>query len=609
MRALDEQSHAPSGIPALPSITWGSHIGQLFGSGADLHDTLVPYFRAGLENNERCLWVTDAPFSADEARAALRAVVPDLESREACGQIEIQDSAAFYKNGEPFRPAALVAGLVQRERDAVSAGYRGLRTNGNCAWVGQTHWNAFLDYESQVQDAVRGRRLICMCSYRHDAIDGDETRDVLDRHHLVLRNTRSSQPRTALCDANAPGIARLPQETRIGEPIGDFQEDVDAIQAIAAVPTILQVICRTTGMGFAAIARVTPQRWVCLAVHDEIGFGLKPGGELSVATTLCHEVRQARDVVAIDHVAEDARYRHHHTPARYGFQSYISMPVFLRDGSFYGTLCAIDPKPAKVTDPAVIGMFRMFSDLIAYHIEAEKHLAKAQADLSDARLVNGLREQFIAVLGHDLRNPMAAISAGATLLRMSGLGERERAISDAISRSATHMTALIDDISDLTRVRLGSGITLRRTREGLEPALQHAVEEMRLAYPRRRIETAISLAHPVEADPVYVARLLSNLLKNALIYGSQTEPVSVTISADDDFVLSVSNAGPPIADSLKAGVFSPFTRGAGPDDHPGLGLGLFIVAEIARAHGGSIDLTSTDHATTFTFRMPLAIDR
>jgi signal transduction histidine kinase len=600
MRELHAPSHAPSGIAALPSVTWGSHIGQFYSSAVDLCETLVPYFRAGLENNERCLWVTDAPLEAEEARAALRAVVADLDQREQRGQIEIRDRRAFYEQGQSFSAADVINGLVQRERDALSAGYRGLRTNGNCAWVGKEHWSDFRDYESSVQEAVRGRRLICMCSYRHDVLDSDETRDVLDRHHLVLRHAQN------VLTSDATEAGRIRPETQIGGSIDDFKEDVDAIQAIAAVPTILQVICRTTGMGFVAIARVTPQRWVCLAVHDEIGFGLTPGGELRVATTLCHEVRQAREAVVIDHVSEDAAYRSHPTPAMYGFESYMSMPIFLRDGSFYGTLCAIDPKPAKLNDPAVIGMFRMFADLIAYHIEAEKHLSRAQADLSDALLLNGLREQFIAVLGHDLRNPVAAISAGATLLRMSGLGERERAISEAISRSATHMTALIDDISDLTRVRLGSGIMLRLTREGLEPALRHAVEEMRLAYPGRRIEATVSLERPVEADPVYVARLLSNLLKNALTYGSQTDPVNVAISADEEFVLSVSNAGPPIVDSMKTGLFAPFTRGTSGNEQPGLGLGLFIVAEIARAHGGTIDLTSTDTATTFTFRMRLA---
>jgi hypothetical protein len=116
--------------------------------------------------------------------------------------------------------------------------------------------------------------------------------------------------------------------------MSEFHDDVIAIQTISAVPTILEVVCNTTAMGFAAIARVTPERWVCLASRDEIGFGLKPGGELAVDTTLCHEVRQACGVVAIDHVGEDAAYRLHRTPALYGFQSYISMPIFMRDGRF-----------------------------------------------------------------------------------------------------------------------------------------------------------------------------------------------------------------------------------------------------------------------------------
>ncbi len=123
------------------------------------------------------------------------------------------------------------------------------------------------------------------------------------------------------------------------------------LRASSAVPAILNVACRVTGMGFAAIARVTESRWVCLAVHDEINFGLKRGGELKVETTLCREVRDSREVLVIDHVAEDDAYRGHQTPAMYGFQSYISMPIFLKDGSFFGTLCAIDPKPAKLNNP------------------------------------------------------------------------------------------------------------------------------------------------------------------------------------------------------------------------------------------------------------------
>ena len=101
----------------------------------------------------------------------------------------------------------------------------------------------------------------------------------------------------------------------------DFQDDIDLIGSIEAVPTILDVVCRTTGMGFAAVARVTETRWVACRVRDDIAFGLEPGGELEVESTLCHEIRQSRAAVVINHVAEDKAYCGHPTPARYGFKT------------------------------------------------------------------------------------------------------------------------------------------------------------------------------------------------------------------------------------------------------------------------------------------------
>ncbi len=164
-------------------------------------------------------------------------------------------------------------------------------------------------------------------------------------------------------DLVAPG-RRL--STRAGRPMSalahlgaahDFQADIDLVGSIEAVPTILDVVCRISGMGFAAVARVTEDRWVACRVKDGIAFGLEPGGELEVASTICHEIRQSRAPVVIEHVAEDAAYCDHPTPARYGFQSYVSMPIVLPDGTFFGTLCAIDPKPAHLDRPEVVDTF------------------------------------------------------------------------------------------------------------------------------------------------------------------------------------------------------------------------------------------------------------
>ena len=145
-----------------------------------------------------------------------------------------------------------------------------------------------------------------------------------------------------------------------------FDQDIAAVSSIKAIPTILGIVCRTTGMRFAAVARVTEDRWIACSVRDDINFGLKPGGELKVETTLCHEIRQSGKAVIIDHVSEDAVYANHHTPQIYGLQSYISVPLRRADGSFFGTLCAIDPAPHVLNTPETIEMFEMFAEVIGY---------------------------------------------------------------------------------------------------------------------------------------------------------------------------------------------------------------------------------------------------
>jgi GAF domain-containing protein len=213
-------------------------------------------------------------------------------------------------------------------------------------------------------------------------------------------------------------------------PPHEFQADLDAIASIPAVPSILEVICRTTGMRFAAVARVTDDRWICCASKDDVAFGLVPGGELWVETTICDEIRASRTGVAIDHVAEDAIFRDHPTPAMYGFQSYISVPIILADGSFFGTLCSIDPHPNTLNNPTVSGMFKLFAELIAFHLDAHHKLVQAERDHARRS------ERFKAGLGHDMRNTLAAIDAGARLLARTPLNERGAMIVREMQASA-----------------------------------------------------------------------------------------------------------------------------------------------------------------------------
>ena len=221
----------------------------------------------------------------------------------------------------------------------------------------------------------------------------------------------------------------------------DFQADLDVIAEIPAVATILEVICRTTGMRFAAVARVTDDRWICCASRDDIGFDLVPGGELLLETTICDEIRSSRTGVVIDNVAQDPVFRSHATPAQYGFQSYISMPITLADGSFFGTLCSIDPQPNTLNNPAVTGMFKLFAELIAFHIDAHHKLVQAE------REHHRLHERFNAGLGHDMKNTLAAIEAGTRLLAKTPLNERGALIVREMEASAKKLAQQITDVT------------------------------------------------------------------------------------------------------------------------------------------------------------------
>jgi signal transduction histidine kinase len=385
----------------------------------------------------------------------------------------------------------------------------------------------------------------------------------------------------------------------------EIQDDIASVQKILSVPTILDVVCRTTGMGFAAIARVTDRRWIACSVRDTISFGLQPGGELDVATTICNEIRVHREPVVIDDVAH-GKYHDHPTPARYGFQSYISMPIVLPGGEFFGTLCAIDPRPARVDSPEIIGMFRLFAELIAFHLYASRQLADSQAALLDERETARLREQFIAVLGHDLRNPLGSISSSAHVLAKMPLPEPAPKMVGIMQKSVRRMAGLIDDVLDFARGRMGGGLSLSLSAdEPLAPALEQVIAELRMAFPDRIIETDFAPGDCVNCDRARISQLLSNLVANALTYSPPNTPVRArTRFVDGHFELSVTNQGDPIAPETMSRLFSPYERGAVRPSQQGLGLGLYIASEIARAHGGSLKVASTHAETRFTLRIP-----
>lgn len=383
--------------------------------------------------------------------------------------------------------------------------------------------------------------------------------------------------------------------------------DVELVGSVQAVPTILDIICRSTDMGFAVVSRVTDEHWVACTVLDDLDFGLKPGGELAIETTFCHRVHKLNQNVIIDNVDQDVQFCHHPTPAQYGFQSYISVAIHLNDGSFFGTLCALHPEPRNVSRPETVQMFTLFAELIGKQLDMVKAVHESEQKLREEQDMSVLREQFIAVLGHDLRTPLNSLSCGIELLAMAELDTESAETLDIMRRSSTHMAGLIGDVMDFARGRLGGGIALELKRSTLVlDILNQGVAELQRLHPTRMIKATVDVKSPIDCDERRLAQLVSNLLGNALTHGDPDSVIQFNAAeVEGQLKLEVINKGEPISEAAQAELFQPYVRGDSGKASEGLGLGLYIAHCIASAHGGTIKVKSDMHNTCFTVFMPL----
>jgi sigma-B regulation protein RsbU (phosphoserine phosphatase) len=221
------------------------------------------------------------------------------------------------------------------------------------------------------------------------------------------------------------------------------------------------------------------------------------------------------------------------------------------------------------------------------------------------------RERLIGIIGHDLRNPLQAISMGSDYLLMHGtIGQAEMKAVRRIAGSASRMAHLIDQLLDFTRARLGSGIVLDRQQSSLSAVCSQVVDEIAVANPSADLQFQAEGDAESLWDRQRLAQVFSNLIKNALQHGAAGRPIVVRLRENHgEVVVEIHNEGPPIAPDLLPRLFDPFRQGSPQVGRStsSMGLGLYIADQVVRAHDGEIAVTSTaDHGTTFKVTLPLA---
>jgi PAS domain S-box-containing protein len=263
------------------------------------------------------------------------------------------------------------------------------------------------------------------------------------------------------------------------------------------------------------------------------------------------------------------------------------------------------------TDGTLLGFAKVTQDL-TQRLEAEasrRVLAEQRAALAEKARVQEFQERFLAILGHDLRNPLASIDMGVGVLRGQIEDPAAIIVLGRMQSSSNRMSRMIEQILDLTRSRLAGGLEVQMRVMDLRPTLAKIVDELRTAHPTRSLQLDVP-ALDILGDPDRMEQVFSNLIGNAISYGEASTPVVIRALVEKDMVeVAIHNQGEPIPKNMQTKIFDPFRRGereSRTSKTAGLGLGLYISWEIVRGHGGSIDIdSSAERGTTFRVKLPI----
>jgi PAS domain S-box-containing protein len=260
-------------------------------------------------------------------------------------------------------------------------------------------------------------------------------------------------------------------------------------------------------------------------------------------------------------------------------------------------------------DGDLLGFAKVTQDLTQRRQAEEEaqRLVAERAALVERERIQSFQERFLAILGHDLRNPLASLDMGVSILRERSSDPAQLRVLDRMGSSAQRMSRMIEQILDFTRIRLAGGLQLVRQPMDLRAALETIVGELSAAYPSRRLQLACP-AMPGNWDRDRLEQVFSNLVGNAILHGDRSAPVTIEGRSKEEVVeVDVHNDGPPIPAELQASLFNPFRRGerdSRTSQTAGLGLGLYISQELVKAHHGTLEVQS-DSGTGTTFRVTL----
>jgi len=554
-----EEEFRKTGIDFMGDLPWGTHLCQFYQSKEDLIRVLVPYFKAGLENNEFCMWVCSEPLKVEGAKAALKKVVKNLDDYIENSQIEILEASEWYTKSGKFDADRVLQGWLGKENQAKKRGFEGLRFTGNTFWLEKQDWGSFIEHERAVKDVIRKYRMLAICTYNLDKCGPIEGIDVISTHQFALIRRESKWELMENAERR-----RAEERMKTLTAIVDEAKVPIATVDMNGIITTWNKSCEEM-LGYSAEETIgkIPLSKICPKIDEQVQVTLREG--------YCLDKE-------LEYLAKDGRA----IPCS-------TSTFLLKD---------------EAGNPVGVGG-------IAIDISERKKTEKA---LIRSERLRALGEMAGGV-AHDFNNLLAIILGNAQLLERGMERYKPREIKErlqTIARTAyeggetvrrlQYFTQREVPTEDFTRLDLNE--IVRQAISSTSPRWKDEPEAKGITI---KMKEKLGKLPPLLGSRSELMEILTNLIFNAVEAMRKGGEITIKTKAKENKVLLYfTDTGEGIPKRIRDKIFDPFFTTKGPKAS---GLGLSTSYGIIKRHKGDIKVESREgKGTTFTISIPIPLE-
>jgi signal transduction histidine kinase len=550
-----EHTLRDTGIKIIGNAPWATHFCQFYQTKEDLLDILVPYFKAGLENNEFCMWITSEPLSADEARRALDNALPAFSSYLKKGQIEILPHTDWYLKDGYFDSKRVLQGWVNRLHSGLKSKFAGLRLTGNTFWLEKKDWKTFSDYEAEINSVIGKYKILALCTYSLDKCNSLEVIDVIRNHEFALIKQAGTWEIIENSAYRITKQALLESEKNLRQLYSSMNEGV----------ALHEIIYDKTGRPVDyLITDINPAFESITGIQKESVIGKKAsklyGADKAPYLDIYAQVASGQGNTA---------FETYFPP----MNKHFSISVFSPERGKFATVFTDISERKKVED--------RINALNQSLTQRTKQLEAANKEL----------EAFSYSVSHDLRAPLRAMNGFAQALTEDYRDKLDGPALEYLQRirnASRLMSELIDGLLSLSRANISE---LHFDKVNLSELAQQIAANLRNSEPHRQVVFIISPDMEVSGDTILLRQALDNLLSNAFKFTEKVSQARIEFGVtkiDDKNAYFVKDNGAGFDMTYVDKLFKPFQRLHPSTEFSGSGIGLALVNRIITRHGGKI---------------------